>query len=53
MVGGVSDLEALASFAALGACPLQLTGMDTDMLFAEAQARASRLTAWHEGLEAH
>jgi 2-keto-3-deoxy-L-rhamnonate aldolase RhmA len=50
MVGGVADLEALASFAALGVCPLQLTGMDTDLLFAEAQARVSRLAEWHEGL---
>jgi 2-keto-3-deoxy-L-rhamnonate aldolase RhmA len=50
MVGGVADLEAVASFAALGVCPLQLTGMDTDLLFAEAQARASRWTAWHDAL---
>jgi 2-keto-3-deoxy-L-rhamnonate aldolase RhmA len=47
MVGGVADLETLAAFAALGACPLQLTGMDTDLLFAQAQARVSRLAAWH------
>ncbi|MCW3065703.1 MAG: hpcH/HpaI aldolase/citrate lyase family protein [Solirubrobacterales bacterium] len=52
MVGGVADLETLASFAALGACPLLLTGMDTDLLFAEAQARASRFAAWHDALVA-
>ena len=52
MVGGVSDLETVASFAALGVCPLQLTGMDTDLLFAEAQARASRWAAWHEAADA-
>jgi 2-keto-3-deoxy-L-rhamnonate aldolase RhmA len=48
MVGGVADVDAVASFAALGACPLQLTGMDTDLLFAEAQARVSRFAEWHE-----
>ncbi|MDP9244856.1 MAG: aldolase/citrate lyase family protein, partial [Chloroflexota bacterium] len=52
MVGGVSDLETVASFAALGVCPLQLTGMDTDLVFAEAQARASKWVAWHEALVA-
>lgn len=47
MVGGVADLAILESFAALGACPLQLTGMDTDLLFAEAGVRASKFVAWH------
>jgi 2-keto-3-deoxy-L-rhamnonate aldolase RhmA len=50
MVGGVADLATLASFAALGVCPLQLTGMDTDLLFAEAEARVSRFAAWHDVL---
>ena len=50
MVGGVADLATLASFAELGVCPLQLTGMDTDLLFAEAQARASSWAAWHDAL---
>jgi 2-keto-3-deoxy-L-rhamnonate aldolase RhmA len=52
MVGGVADLHSAAAFAALGVCPLQLTGMDTDLLFAEAQARASRFAAWHGALAA-
>jgi 2-keto-3-deoxy-L-rhamnonate aldolase RhmA len=52
MVGGVADLATLASFAALGVCPLVLTGMDTDLLFAEAEARASRFAAWHDALAA-
>jgi 2-keto-3-deoxy-L-rhamnonate aldolase RhmA len=50
MVGGVADLETLASFAALGVCPLQLTGMDTDLLYAEAHARVSRFASWHRDL---
>jgi 2-keto-3-deoxy-L-rhamnonate aldolase RhmA len=52
MVGGVADLATLASFAELGVCPLHLTGIDTDLLFAEAEARASRFAAWHDGLAA-
>jgi 2-keto-3-deoxy-L-rhamnonate aldolase RhmA len=50
MVGGVADLATLASFVALGVCPLVLTGMDTDLLFAEAEARASRFAAWHDAI---
>jgi 2-keto-3-deoxy-L-rhamnonate aldolase RhmA len=46
MVGGVADLDLVGAFAALGACPLQVTGMDTDLLFAEARARVSKLAAW-------
>jgi 2-keto-3-deoxy-L-rhamnonate aldolase RhmA len=48
MLGGIGDLDVLGGLAALGACPLQLTGMDTDLLFAGAAARAARLDAWHE-----
>jgi 2-keto-3-deoxy-L-rhamnonate aldolase RhmA len=47
MVGGVDDLSLLGSFADLGVCPLQLTGMDTALLFREAMARAEAFTAWH------
>ncbi len=47
MVGGVADPALTASFAALGACPLQLTGMDTDLLFRAAEARAEALRAAH------
>jgi 2-keto-3-deoxy-L-rhamnonate aldolase RhmA len=42
MVGGVADPALLRDFDALGACPLRLTGTDTDMLYAGAAARAER-----------
>ena len=42
MVGGIADPKLLAGFTALGACPLRLTGTDTDMLYAGAAARAER-----------
>jgi 2-keto-3-deoxy-L-rhamnonate aldolase RhmA len=46
MVGGLADLSLLAD---LGGAPLYLTGMDTDLLFAEALNRARRVGAWHSG----
>jgi 2-keto-3-deoxy-L-rhamnonate aldolase RhmA len=42
MLGGIADPKLLAGFTALGACPLRLTGTDTDMLYAGAAARAER-----------
>lgn len=42
MVGGISDPRLLDGLAALGVCPLRLTGTDTDMLYAGAAARAER-----------
>jgi 2-keto-3-deoxy-L-rhamnonate aldolase RhmA len=42
MVGGIADPALLRDFDALGACPLRLTGTDTDMLYAGAAARAER-----------
>lgn len=39
-LAGVGDLDRLAELAALGACPLRLTGMDTDLLYAAARSRA-------------
>jgi 2-keto-3-deoxy-L-rhamnonate aldolase RhmA len=42
MVGGISDPTLLLHVQALGACPLRLTGTDTDMLYAGAAARAER-----------
>jgi 2-keto-3-deoxy-L-rhamnonate aldolase RhmA len=39
MVGGIPDFSLVAG---LGVCPLYLTGMDTDLLFAGAQERARR-----------
>jgi 2-keto-3-deoxy-L-rhamnonate aldolase RhmA len=42
MVGGIGDPARLRELAALGVCPLRLTGTDTDMLYAGAAARAER-----------
>jgi len=50
MLGGVADLAILAGLMPLGVCPLHLTGTDTDLLFARAQARAETFADWHEGL---
>jgi len=47
MLGGIGDLSVLASLSALGACPLLLTGMDTDLLFGAARLRVETLGAWH------
>lgn len=47
MVGGIADPALSASFAALGACPLQITGMDTDLLFRAVEARADALRDAH------
>jgi 2-keto-3-deoxy-L-rhamnonate aldolase RhmA len=44
MVGGIADFS---EFAALGVCPLYLTGMDTDLMFTEARARARHFLARH------
>jgi 2-keto-3-deoxy-L-rhamnonate aldolase RhmA len=48
MIGGVRDLSVLASLTALGACPLLLTGMDTELLMGAAQARVDALGQWYE-----
>jgi 2-keto-3-deoxy-L-rhamnonate aldolase RhmA len=42
MVGGIADPAVLADLDPLGVCPLRLTGIDTDMLYAGAAARAER-----------
>ena len=44
MVGGIGDPGRLRELAALGVCPLRLTGTDTDMLYAGAAARAERFS---------
>jgi 2-keto-3-deoxy-L-rhamnonate aldolase RhmA len=49
MVGGISDLSIVGSLVQLGVCPLYLTGMDTDLLFTEARARARQFLASHAG----
>ena len=46
MVGGIADLDLLASLEPLGVCPLQLAGSDTDLLFAGAAARAKTFSHW-------
>jgi 2-keto-3-deoxy-L-rhamnonate aldolase RhmA len=40
MLGGIGDRSLLESLSALGACPLVLTGMDTQLLFTSARSRA-------------
>jgi 2-keto-3-deoxy-L-rhamnonate aldolase RhmA len=39
-LGGVGDLDLFKTLIPLGVCPLYLTGMDTDLLYAGAAARA-------------
>jgi 2-keto-3-deoxy-L-rhamnonate aldolase RhmA len=43
MLAGVGDPAIYASLAALGACPLLLTGMDTELLYAAMQRRTDSL----------
>ena len=45
MLGGVSDEATFVSLATLGICPMRLTGMDTDLLYAAAKARVDKLNA--------
>ncbi len=40
MLGGIGDLALVERLRPLGVCSLQLTGMDTDLLYAGAAARA-------------
>jgi 2-keto-3-deoxy-L-rhamnonate aldolase RhmA len=46
MVGGIADLAIMGDLMPLGVCPLQLAGVDTDLLFAGAAARAEKYTSW-------
>jgi 2-keto-3-deoxy-L-rhamnonate aldolase RhmA len=43
MLGGISDKTILATLRPLGVCALNLTGMDTDILFSGAAARAGEI----------
>jgi 2-keto-3-deoxy-L-rhamnonate aldolase RhmA len=52
-VGGINDLELLDSLAPLGVSPLQLTGMDTDLLHSAALSRATRFTDRWSGPRHH
>jgi 2-keto-3-deoxy-L-rhamnonate aldolase RhmA len=51
MLGGVADQALFASFASLGVAPLQLTGMDTDLLYAAVSGRVNAIKQAHLGLE--
>jgi 2-keto-3-deoxy-L-rhamnonate aldolase RhmA len=44
MLGGVADQAQYAALASLGVCPLQLTGMDNDLLYSAAQARVQSIS---------
>ncbi|HEY0688015.1 MAG TPA: hypothetical protein VGD71_03165, partial [Kribbella sp.] len=44
MLGGVADQAQYAALASLGVCPLQLTGMDNDLLYSAAQARIQSIS---------
>ena len=46
MVGGIADLSVLGTLSRLGACPLYLTGTDSDLLYAGALARTRQFTQW-------
>jgi 2-keto-3-deoxy-L-rhamnonate aldolase RhmA len=45
MLGGVGDPSVMDSLSGLGVCPLVLTGMDNELLFASALARVESLSA--------
>jgi len=45
MLGGVDDEATFSSLAALGVCPLRITGMDTGLLYAAARGRVEAITA--------
>jgi 2-keto-3-deoxy-L-rhamnonate aldolase RhmA len=47
MLAGIADLSIFGPLADLGACPLVLTGTDTDLLFAAARSRVASIDAWH------
>ena len=46
MLGGIADPAVLRPLLALGACPLILTGTDTELLYAGAATRAERYATW-------
>jgi len=50
MIGGIADLELLGSYVGDQACPLLMTGTDSDLLFAEATSRRRRFADWHSSL---
>jgi 2-keto-3-deoxy-L-rhamnonate aldolase RhmA len=50
MLAGVADRAIFAALAELGACPLHLTGMDTDLLYSAAKARVEFIVSQSEEL---
>lgn len=46
MLGGITDFAVLDQLMPLGVCPLLLTGIDTDVLFAGAATRVERFATW-------
>jgi 2-keto-3-deoxy-L-rhamnonate aldolase RhmA len=46
-IGGVADLEIIASLVRAGASALMITGTDTDLLFSAAGRRVSELSEWY------
>lgn len=46
MLAGIGDLSVFGPLADLGACPLVLTGTDTDLLYSAAQSRVASIDAW-------
>lgn len=49
MLGGVADLAVLDTLVPLGVCSLQLTGMDTDLLYSGAEVRVAKYSNWWHG----
>ena len=47
MLAGIGDLSVFGPLADLGACPLLVTGTDSDLLYAAAQSRVTSIDAWH------
>ncbi len=46
MLGGIGDLALLETLMPLGVCPLQLTGVDSELLYTGATSRAGKFTEW-------
>lgn len=54
MLGGIADLSVLGPLIDLGVSPLVMTGTDTEVLYAGAESRAARYTAWwHDRHDRH
>ena len=47
LLGAHSAARVFGPLADLGACPLVLTGTDTDLLYSAAQSRVTSVDAWH------